>query len=549
MSQSSNLVTLDSRPSVPVPAIASATNRRRILCVFPRYSKSFGTFHHAYRLAGVKAFMPPQGMLVIAAYLPKAWEVRFVDENIRPATRRDFEWAEAVFLSGMHIQREAILELNERAHAHGRITALGGPSVSACPEWYGALDLLHVGELGDATEALVARLDRDVTRPKAQEIYSTQVRVPLEQFPLPAYEQIRPRDYFIGSIQFSSGCPYTCEFCDIPELYGRNPRLKRPEQVTAELDVMLARGNPGAVYFVDDNFIGNRKAAVALLRELIRWQQEKGYPVSFACEATLNLAQATDVLELMREANFVTVFVGIETPEEEALASIQKKQNLRQPILDAIHTLNSYGMEVVSGIIIGFDTDTLQTGDRILDFIRASGIPMLTINILHALPRTQLWRRLEAEGRLSNEPGRESNVVFRLPYEKVVAMWRKTVMAAYEPSDLLQRYARQANSTFRNRKVLPANQARLNPANVRRALAILSRIVWTAGIVSSWRREFWRFALPLLKEGRIEAVLHAGIVSHHLIAFARECASGAGEKCFYGPQEGSTATAGVRQTA
>lgn len=509
-------------------------NRRRILCVFPRYTHSFGTFDHAFPIMRVKAFMPPQGILVIAAYMPREWEIRFVDENFREATDEDYRWADAVFISGMHVQREKMLRINERAHAAGKVTILGGPSVSGCPEWYANVDLLHVGELGDATDQIIARLDAGVERPKQQEVYTTSERLPLADFPTPAYHLINLSDYFLGSVQFSSGCPYVCEFCDIPELYGRNPRLKTPTQVTAELDAMLARGNPGSVYFVDDNFIGNKKAALELLRELVRWQEERGYPIQFACEATLNLAQAPDVLELMREAYFTTVFCGIETPEENALEFIGKKQNLRQPILEAVRAMNSYGMEVVSGIIIGLDTDTPSTGERIGQFIQASAIPMLTINILHALPRTPLWRRLEKEGRLLDGAGRESNVDFLLPYETVVEMWRETVTRAYTPEAIYARFAHQQQNAYRTRKALPATKARVNLPNIRRGMGILSRLVWHVGIRSDYRRLFWRMALPALGRLEIEDVIHVGVVAHHMILFARECASGEGEKCFYG---------------
>jgi radical SAM superfamily enzyme YgiQ (UPF0313 family) len=482
----------------------------------------------------VRAFMPPQGILVLASYLPEQWEVRFVDENIARATDADYLWAEVVLITGMHVQKSQIGAINDRAHAFGKLTVLGGPSVSGCPEWYPEVDILHVGELGDATDAVIQRLDRDASRPAEQEIYTTGERVPLTEFPLPAYHLVKLTDYFLASVQFSSGCPYRCEFCDIPELYGRNPRLKSPAQVTAELDAMLTRGNPGAVYFVDDNFIGNKKAAVDLLRELVRWQEARGYPVQFACEATLNLAQAGDVLELMREACFTTVFCGIETPEEHALEFMQKKQNLRQPILEAVRTLNQHGMEVVSGIIVGLDTDTPTTGERIAQFIRDSNIPLLTINILHALPKTPLWRRLEAAGRIVRAEGRESNVDFLLPYEMVVDMWQQCVDEAYTPDAVYARFEHQMRETYPNRKHMPPTRARVNLASIWRGLTILSRVIWRVGLCADYRRRFWRTAWPALREGNIEDVIHVGLVAHHLIMFARECARGEAEKCFYG---------------
>jgi hopanoid C-2 methylase len=492
--------------------------------------------HHAYPLMrGVKAFMPPQGILVIASYLPKEWEVRFVDENKTSATDADYQWADAILLSGMHVQRGFIHEINERAHSFGKLTVLGGPSVSGCPEYYPDIDILHCGELGDATDKLLARLDASVARPARQEVYLTDARLPLTEFPTPAYQMVNLNDYFLASVQFSSGCPFRCEFCDIPELYGRNPRLKSPQQVTDELDAMLARGNPGAVYFVDDNFIANQRAAIELLEHLVQWQKDRGYPVQFACEATLNLAQNPRAMELMKEAFFCTVFCGIETPEENALKFIHKEQNLRKPILDEVRTLNSYGLEVVSGIIVGLDTDTPTTGERIVEFIGKSGIPMLTINILHALPKTPLWRRLEKENRLvQNARGRESNVDFLLPYDTVVAMWLKCVKEAYTPDAIYERFEYQIENTFANRKKIPATKARVNAFNIWKGVNIMARILWHVGLRSDYRKRFWKMAWPNIKKGRIEEIIHTAVVSHHMILFARECISGEAEKCFYG---------------
>ena len=509
-------------------------NPRRILCIFPKYSRSFGTFHHAYPLMGnVKAFMPPQGILIVASYLPQEWEVRFIDENVRPAKRNDYQWADVVIVSGMHIQRPQINQINELAHRAGKITVVGGPSVSGCPEYYPEFDILHLGELGDATDEMIRYLDEHSERPQEQIRFETKERLPLDEFPIPAYHLLNLNQYFIANVQFSSGCPYACEFCDIPELYGRNPRLKTPEQVIAELDAMLRSGNPGAVYFVDDNFVGDRRAAMKLLPHLIDWQKRNGYPVQFACEATLNLAQSPKLLEMMREAYFCTVFCGIETPETNALKAISKTHNLSMPILEAIKTLNRYGMEVVSGIIMGLDTDTPETADRILEFIRLSNIPMLTINLLHALPRTPLWRRLELEERLVVDENRESNVEFLMPYEQVVEMWRRCISTAYEPEFLYQRFAYNIEHTYCNRIEVPNSPARVSWANIRKGLTLLGNILLRVGVFSHYRETFWKMAKPALKSGDIENLIHIGLVGHHLIQFAAECTRGEESASFY----------------
>jgi len=512
---------------------AQATLSRRVLCVFPRYAKSFGTFENAYPFVGTKAFMPPQGILVIAAYLPESWDVRFIDENVRPAGDADFAWADVVFVSGMHIQRQQINDINRRAHAAGRVTVIGGPSVSGCPEYYPGFDYLHVGELGDATQALVEHLCASLARPAAQVRLETKDRLPLADFPTPAYGLIDVSQYFLGSVQFSSGCPYSCEFCDIPELYGRNPRLKTPEQVVGELDAILQNGGQRAIYFVDDNFVGNRKAAKELLPHLIAWQKRNGYAVQLACEATLNIAKSPDLLEMMREAYFCTIFCGIETPDPAALHAMKKDQNNTMPILEAVDIIHSYGMEVVSGIIMGLDSDTPESGDRILEFVELSNIPLLTMNLLQALPRTPLYRRLEAEGRLIDEPERESNVAFKLPYEQVVAMWRRTFAAAYTPEALYRRFAYHVDHVFPRRITPPNSPQRVNARNIKSALRILSLLFLRVGLLGDYRPQFWKMARKALRRGDVQSVIHVGMVSHHLITFARETAAGRTNASFY----------------
>ena len=510
-------------------------NHLRILCVFPKYSRSFGTFHHAYPLMGrVKAFMPPQGILVVAAYLPKEWDIRLIDENITPTSLKDYLWADVVIVSGMHIQRPQINRINQLAHQAGKITVVGGPSVSACPEYYPDFDLLHIGELGDATDDLIQYLDEHKERPTKQIQFQTKERLPLNEFPIPAYHLVNLSQYFIGSIQFSNGCPYNCEFCDIPTLYGRNPRLKNPQQIIAELDAILASGNPGAIYFVDDNFVGNRKAISELLPYLIEWQKKNGYPVQFACEATLNLAQSPKLLEMMREAYFGTVFCGIETPEPEALQAISKQHNLSMPILEAVKILNSYGLEVVSGIILGFDTDTPKTVEHIMEFIRVSQIPMLTINLLYALPKTALWERLEKEGRIvSDDEGRESNIDFLMPYEEVVAMWKKCITTAYSPEFLYERFAYNSVHTFSNRIKVPNSPARTSTSNIIKGLTILANLIIRVGLFSHYRKTFWKMAWPALKKGDIQTLIHIALVSHHLIQFTTDCTKDDESASFY----------------
>ena len=499
---------------------------RRILFVFPRYTSAFATWEYAYPLTdGVQALMPPQGLLLIAAYLPANWHVRFVDENIRTATKEDFAWAEAVFVSGMHIQRKQMNDICHRAHEYDLPVALGGPSVSACPDYYPAFDYLHIGELGDATDTLLATLSRDVRRPAQQVVLTTTDRLPMTEFPVPAYELAELNKYFLANIQYSSGCPYQCEFCDIPGLYGRNPRLKTPQQIIAELDKLREGGHTNCVYFVDDNFIGNRKAALELLPHLIDWQKKNGYPTSLACEATLNIAKRPEILEKMQEAFFITIFCGIETPDPDALKAMQKDHNMMVPILEGVKTINSYGMEVVSGIIMGLDTDKPDTANALIDFVEQSRIPMLTINLLQALPKTPLWDRLERENRLNHDESRDSNVEFLLPYDHVVSEWKRVMKVVYAPQQLFDRYEYQCDYTYANR-VKPPASTRATWPNIKRGLIMLRNVFWRLGVLSDYKKIFWKFALRRLRKGDIEGLLAAALVGHHLVRFGQEATSG-----------------------
>jgi len=513
-------------------------NTRRILCVFPAYTPSFGTFSHAYRLMhDVRAFMPPQGLLVIAAYMPEQWSVRFVDENIARATPDDFAWADAVFMSGMHIQAKQIHDIARRAKAAGKVTALGGPSVSSAPELYPEIDYLHLGEVGDGTDRLIGRLDEACEPPPAQIRFQTKERLPLPDFPTPAYHLVPLARYLMCTLQFSSGCPYLCEFCDIPNLYGRQPRYKTAEQITAELDAITSQtDHPPSVYFVDDNFIGNRKAAREMLPHLIEWQKKRGYPMQFACEATLNIAKQAEILSLMREAYFVGIFVGIETPEGDALKAMRKDQNNSLPMMDAIRTLNEHGLEVISGIILGLDTDSDDTEQRLKDFIDLSNIPTLTINLLQALPKTALWDRLNKAERLNEDPARESNVIFLRPYDDVVAMWHRSIGYANDPDRLFERFRHQIDATYAKR-ITPPARGQLTGANLRRAAVLIYNVLIEVGVKADYRRAFWRAARHALRRGRIDAVLSMGFMAYHLIHFTREALLGDHNASFYSTKE------------
>jgi radical SAM superfamily enzyme YgiQ (UPF0313 family) len=519
--------------ATPLPIVADVPlrafkprHKRRILLVFPKYSYSFGTFNHAFKLLGVKAFMPPQGILLIAALIPRKWEVKLIDENIHDMTPEDLAWADVVFTSGMHIQKKRLHDIIRRAHKAGKAVAIGGPSVSSAPEYYPDADFLHCGEVGDSTLRLFQHLDETVERPEQQLTFQTVERMPMTDFPSPAYHLIRLTDYLLGSIQYSSGCPFTCEFCDIPALYGRNPRLKSPEQIINELD-QLADGGCVSVYFVDDNFIGNPKATETMLPHIIEWQKKRDYAVRLSCEATLNMSGYTRTLEMMREAFFTNVYFGIETPEAEALKAMKKTQNLRSPIIEALEKFNSYGIEVASGIIMGLDTDTDATAQAMKDFADAGHVPIMTVNILYALPKTALYDRLMKAGRvIENADDRDSNVDFLIPYEEVVARWKDVIGYIYDATNLYARYAHNASHTYIHR-VTPKNPLKqLTWANIKRGVGSLARIIWYCGLRSHYKKVFWKMFWTEMKRGQVENVFQIAMVAHHLIVYSRECLEG-----------------------
>jgi radical SAM superfamily enzyme YgiQ (UPF0313 family) len=510
-------------------------NRRKVLCIFARYTKTFGTFFHAYQFfPDTVALMPPLGMLTIAAYLPEHWDIRFVDENVRLPTDEDYQWCDVVLASGMHVQRTHLENIAGCAHRFGKVAVLGGPSVSAAPEYYPMFDILHCGELGNATDELIAHLEITVERPDAQMVFTTKDRLSLEEFPIPAYHLIDISHYFAVSIQWSSGCPYSCEFCDIPELYGKNPRFKSSERLIRELDAILAMNPFTGVYFVDDNLIGNNKAAKNMLFHLAAWQKKNGYRLRFAAEATLNLAQHPQILELMREAYFVELFFGIESPDAETLQSIDKDQNVRMPILEAVKIINSYGIELFAGIILGLDNDGPDTADKIIKFVEAANIPKIACNVLYALPKTPLWRRLEAEGRLiPTAETLDSNVVFKLPTEEVMAQWRKVVTTLYSPRALHRRYRHNVVNTYSRRKKLPLGGFQVTPKLAWTGIYALSTIFVKLGLLGTYREAFWKMAIESILEGSLDHMVYVAVQGHHTIKFAEDVRDGVVKACFY----------------
>jgi radical SAM superfamily enzyme YgiQ (UPF0313 family) len=369
----------------------------RGLLVQPGFSgNSFFNFSNVARLVGARYTAAPLGLMTVAALLPQHWEFRLVDENVEPLTDADLEWADIVLTGGMLPQQKGILTTIERAHAQGKRVAVGGPDPTSQPHVYEEADFLVLGE-GEVT---IPPFVEDLGKGLTSGLYQSDARADMTQPVVPRFDLIRFADYMRVGVQFSRGCPFNCEFCDIIALFGRRPRTKTPDQILAELQTLYDLGYRGHVDFVDDNFIGNKARVLDVLGAMSEWSKRHNYPFYFSTEASINLAREEKLLRLMAENDFRYVFVGIESPDEAVLAQTQKRQNQRVSVVDAVKTLTAHGMIVNGGFVLGFDSETEHTAASMIDLIQATGIGTALVGTLVALPNTQLSRRLEREGRL-----------------------------------------------------------------------------------------------------------------------------------------------------
>jgi radical SAM superfamily enzyme YgiQ (UPF0313 family) len=370
-----------------------------VLLVYPEFPDTYWSFRHALSFEGKRSAFPPLGLLTISALLPADWSRRLVDMNIRELTLRDIEWADVVFCSAMLVQRDSLKRVIALSKSRGKRVVVGGPYISTSAENLPSVDHIFVGE----AEETLPQFVRDLELGTARRVYKATERPALSATPLPHFKLTSLKHYSSMSVQYSRGCPFQCEFCDIIEIYGRVPRTKSNQQMLEELDALRRIGWRGPVFIVDDNFIGNKRNVKNLLPELADWSERHGGPFSFFTEASVNLAEDDELLELMRRAGFYRVFLGIETPVKESLKEAQKSQNMRSDLLQSVRKVQSYGMEVMAGFIIGFDNDPEDIFERQINFIRESAIPLAMVGLLTALPQTQLWRRLQREGRLLKE--------------------------------------------------------------------------------------------------------------------------------------------------
>lgn len=369
-----------------------------VLLVVPRFhGQSFWNFTAACEIYGARFPAPPLGLITVAALLPPSWQCRLVNRNTEELLDVDLDWADLVMTGGMLPQQPDTRQIIELAHARHKPVVVGGPDVTSSPEAYRASDFQVLGEAEGIIGAFVEAWHSGVRRGVFD---AEKFKIDITTTPIPRFDLLKRSQYTYFGVQFARGCPFTCEFCDIIELYGRVPRVKTVEQMLAELETLYDFGYRGHVDFVDDNFIGNKKAVKAFLPHLITWQKERGYPFEFSTEASINVADDDTLLAMMRAANFFTIFVGIESPDADTLVSMQKKQNTRRSLADCVTKIYRAGMFVNAGFIVGFDSEKDAVADAMIKCIEATAIPFCMVGLLYALPNTQLTRRLAREGRL-----------------------------------------------------------------------------------------------------------------------------------------------------
>jgi radical SAM superfamily enzyme YgiQ (UPF0313 family) len=458
----------------------------KALLVYPVFPDTYWSFRHALEFEGRRAAFPPLGLLTVSSMLPKDWDRRLVDMNVEELTDEDIQWADIVMVSAMIVQRESLEEVVARSRKLGKRVVVGGPYVSTSSERVPDADHIFVGE----AETTLPEFLHDLELGVPQKIYQADERPSLLNTPVPDFSLVDMRKYSAMNIQYSRGCPFQCEFCDIIEIYGRVPRTKSNEQMVAELDALKASGWRGLVFIVDDNFIGNKKNVRLFMPDLITWSRENENPFSYITEASVNLAEDDSLLQMMEDAGFRRVFLGIETPVEESLIEAHKGQNTRRDLLDSVKKIQSYGMEVMAGFIVGFDNDPEDIFDRQMKFIGESGIPLAMVGLLNALPDTQLWRRLEKENRLTgmsdgNNTDCHLNFIPKMNRDVLVEGYKSILRNIYSPAEYYHR-ALECLSRFHKDRVEPRT------STIAEDFKSLSKLILTLGVKDSERWQFWK---------------------------------------------------------
>ncbi len=470
----------------------------KILLVYPKYPETFWGFKYALKFVSKKASLPPLGLLTVAAMLPADWEVRLIDKNVKKLLDADLLWADYVFLSAMSIQRASMESVIRRCKTLGVKMIAGGPLVTSLPAEFDDVDHLVLNE----AEITLPLFLTDLKQGKARHIYTSTEWADLAATPIPRFDLLDIKRYASMNIQYSRGCPFDCDFCNITVLYGRAPRTKGASQLLAELDDLYALGWKGSVFVVDDNFIGNKgKLKREVLPAIIAWMEKRNYPFTLYTEASINLADDAELMDLMVTAGFDQVFIGIETPHDESLAECSKLQNRNRDLVACVRTIQHSGLEVQAGFIVGFDKDPALIFERMIEFIQASGIATAMVGLLNAPHGTKLYDRMKQEGRLVKSQSGDNtdfsiNFIPKMNKELLLSGYNKVLKTIYSPKHY---YARV--KTF----LKGHHPARIRSGNLRFNYVMAGfKSAVRLGIIGRERYQYWKlFFWSLFRRPRL----------------------------------------------
>lgn len=481
----------------------------KTLLLYPAFPDTFWSFRHSLKFIHKKAAFPPLGLLTVGSMLPANWPKRLVDLNVDKLTEKDLAWADSAYISAMVVQRKSAYQIIARCKKAGLKVVAGGPLFTSEHEQFPEVDHFVLNEAEQTLPPFLADMENDCARP----IYTTTEFADIQRTPTPMWGLINLKRYASMSIQFSRGCPFNCDFCNVTALFGHRPRIKTSNQIMVELDSLYNRGWRGHVFFVDDNFIGNKKYLMNhLLPSLIEWRRgKKGF--LFNTEASINLADNEDLMNMMVEAGFDTVFVGIETPEEESLAECNKKQNKGRNLIESVKRIQRTGLQVQGGFIVGFDSDGPSIFQRQIDFIQKSGIVTAMVGLLQAPPGTKLYERLKKEGRLrglvsgDNVDG-TTNIIPKMDMKQLLKGYENILNSIYRPRPYYKRI-----KTFLREYKAPKITI---PVDFQRFLAFFRTSV-RIGIFGKERIQYWNlmvwtlFRCPRLLPLAVTLAIHG----HH----------------------------------
>ena len=480
-----------------------------VLMVYPQYPNTFWSFKQALKFISKKAAFPPLGLLTIASMLPGNWNRKLVDNNVNKLKDKDIEWADVVFVSAMIVQKEDTRQVIQRCKQKQKTVVAGGPLFSVEKESF--QDIVDHFIINEAENSLPQFL-RDFEQGQAKKEYISEEKPDIAQTPIPSWELINSKDYAAMALQYSRGCPFNCEFCDIIVMNGRIPRTKGTEQFLKEFESLYQSGYRGGVFVVDDNFIGNKSKVKKLLPELINWQKERGYPFQLVTEASTNLADDQQLMQQMSAANFYKVFLGIETPEENSLKECGKYQNTNRDLAEAVRSIQRHGMQVMGGFIVGFDNDTESTFENQFKFIQQVGIVTAMVGLLNALPQTRLWSRLQAENRLLSHTSGENtdgnvNFIPRMGKERLIQGYKQLLTQVYSR----HMYYKRINTFINN--YVPTVRSRITSSEIKAFLKSAVRI----GVFSRSCFLYWKLLIKTLLVNRkaFPAVVELAICGLH----------------------------------